>query len=221
MVRPFGNDLSLPCFSLFICDHLPNLRFTTFNVQGGHSLFSMHIGRVRSMEASWQSTFKELFETAVERYQSGQRSPQTMFEAVDVAFLSTIGCTPQELFDFVDDSIRYDDLDYDTTLQVAAIRERYLREVMKGVKSDRIIPASELPPKPEPMDGIPWLPRIIAKARAKLRGELDEDTMYGCAGDRPFLASWNLTLPEFLEIVWKAGDNDQVILQALREAGGK
>lgn len=179
----------------------------------------MQIVPVSHMEPTWQRTFKELFETAVERYHSGRRSPQTMFEPEDINFLSGIGCTSQELFDFVDDSIRYDDLDYETTFQVAAIRERYLREVMQGVKSDRIIPASQLPPKPEPMDGIPWLPRIIAKARAKLRGELDEDTMYGCAGDRPFLASWGLTLPEFLEIVWEKEDDDQAILQALRSAG--
>ena len=32
-----------------------------------------------------------------------------MFEPKDVAFLATIGCTAQELFDFVDDSLSYDD----------------------------------------------------------------------------------------------------------------
>ena len=78
------------------------------------------------------------------------------------------------------------------------------------------IPSRQLPAKTEPMDGIPWLPRIIAKARAKMRGELDQNTMYGCGGDRSFLASNGLTLPEFLEIVWKAGDDNQIILEAVR-----
>ena len=36
------------------------------------------------------------------------------------------------------------------------------------------------------MDGVAWFPRLVAKARAKLAGELDEPTMHGCAGDRPF-----------------------------------
>ena len=40
--------------------------------------------------------------------------------------------------------------------------------------------------------------------------------MYGCGGDRSFLASNGLTLPEFLEIVWKAGDDNQIILEAVR-----
>jgi hypothetical protein len=38
----------------------------------------------------------------------------TMFEAKDVAFLESIGCTAQELFDFVDDALSYHDLDFET-----------------------------------------------------------------------------------------------------------
>ena len=50
----------------------------------------------------------------------------------------------------------------------------------------------------------------------KLAGELDEPTMYGCAGDRPFLAGYGHTLDSFLEIVWKHGENDEAILKALQ-----
>jgi hypothetical protein len=55
-----------------------------------------------------------------------------MFEPKDVTFLATIGCTAQELFDFVDDSLRYDDLDFETVLAVAAIRREYFLHVMNG-----------------------------------------------------------------------------------------
>ena len=45
----------------------------------------------------------------------------------------------------------------------------------------------QLPAKAAQVDGIAWLPRIIAKARAKLRGEMPPDLMYDCGGDRDFL----------------------------------
>jgi hypothetical protein len=66
------------------------------------------------------------------------------------------------------------------------------------------------------VDGIAWLPRLIAKARLKLRGEMPPDLMYGCGGDRPFLRSVNLTLPQFLELVRDAGNDDRRIIDAVK-----
>jgi hypothetical protein len=77
---------------------------------------------------------------------------------------------------------------------------------------------SALPPKSAAVDGISWLPRLIAKARIKLRGEMDPDLMYGCAGDRPFLREHHMTLPEFLQLVWHKGDDDQAIVEAVKAA---
>lgn len=186
----------------------------------GQARVSMQIFDMSHQQKTWENQFKTIYEQGVERYQSGNRDVNSFFSEEEISFLATIGCKPQELFDFLEDRVNYGEPDYETALQVASIRERYLREVQKGEISQDEIPASALPPKPEPLDGIPWLPRIIAKARAKLRGQLDRDTMYGCGGDRPFLASHGLTLPEFLEIVWESGDDDQKILKALK-AGGK
>ncbi|MBT5926717.1 MAG: DUF5069 domain-containing protein [Verrucomicrobia bacterium] len=180
----------------------------------------MQIDRMSRQKQSWEPQFKEIFDRGVERYTSGNRSVTSFFSSEEISFLASIGCKEQELFDFVEDRCNYGEPDFETALQVAVIRERYFREVQKGVAAEMAIPASELPLKPQAMDGIPWLPRIIAKARAKLRGQLDRETMYGCGGDRPFLASYQLTLPEFLDIVWEYGDDDQKILKALR-AGGK
>jgi hypothetical protein len=143
-----------------------------------------------------------------------------MFSPDDKAFLASIGCTGQELFDFVDDSLEYDDLDYETALAVTDIRRRYFLQVMGGKVSGRIVPTSTLPAKTAELDGISWLPRLIAKARIKLRGEMEPNLMYGCGGDRPFLREHHLTLPEFLQLVWDKGDDDRAIVEAVKTAAG-
>jgi hypothetical protein len=62
------------------------------------------------------------------------------------------------------------------------------------------------------MEGIPWLPRIIAKAEAKLRGEMDPDTMFGCGGDRAFCSKHHIHPADFLRVVWAArGDRNRVL----------
>jgi len=141
-----------------------------------------------------------------------------MFTAEEASFLAKIGCTAQELFDFVDDHLRYGDFDYDTVLAVTEIRRRYFLEVMSGQTTGRTVPISELPPKAAAVDGISWLPRLIAKARIKLRGEMDPDLMYGCAGDRPFLLKHHMTLSAFLQLVWDKGDDDRGIVDAVKAA---
>ena len=70
------------------------------------------------------------------------------------------------------------------------------------------------------MDGIAWLPRLIVKARLKLRGEMPAELMYGCAGDRPFLRRMNTDLPEFLKLVRDQGDDDRRIVDAVKRQAG-
>ena len=141
-----------------------------------------------------------------------------MFEARDVAFLASIGCTPQELFDFVDDALDYGDFDFEIVLAVTAIRREYFLNMMQGKSTGRVVPMHELPAKSAKVDGIAWLPRLIVKARIKLRGEMDPDLMYGCAGDRPFLRERNMTLPQFLQLVWDKGDDDRAIIDTVKGA---
>ena len=58
-----------------------------------------------------------------------------------------------------------------------------------------------------------YLPRIIKKAEAKLKGELDPDMMFGCGGDRRFLSTHGDIQPaDFLRHVWAAdGDHQKVV----------
>ncbi len=172
------------------------------------------------MNTDWKTEFRGVWERGVAAWQAGRRAPQTMFERADVAFLATIGCTAQELFDFVDDSLSYDDLEFDTALAVAALRRDYFLDVLHGKSSGRIATMESLPAKSAAVDGIAWLPRLIAKARLKLRGEMPDDLMYGCAGDRPFLRSVNMDLPGFLQLVRDSGDNERRIIDAVKKAAG-
>ncbi len=141
-----------------------------------------------------------------------------MFPAADLEFLAGIGCTAQELFDFVDDALLYEDIDFETVREVTAIRRDYFLTVMQGKSTGKVVPMSELPAKSAAVDGIEWLPRLIVKARLKLRGEMNPDLMYGCGGDRPFLRSHRMTLPQFLQLVRDKGDDDRAIIDAVKKA---
>jgi len=173
------------------------------------------------MNNNWKHEFRRVWDRGVAAWEKGQQSARSMFSHEDINFLASIGCTAQELFDFVDDSLNYGDLDYETALAVTEIRRRYFLDVMHGKPTGRVVPMSTLPAKSAQVDGIAWLPRLIAKARIKLRGEMEPDLMYGCGGDRPFLREHNLTLPDFLQLVWDKGDDDRAIVEAVKKAAHK
>ena len=172
------------------------------------------------MSREWQSEFHKVWDRGVAAWRAGRKSPGKMFDAGDTAFLSTIGCTPQELFDFVDDGQRYGEPDFATTLEVTSLRRDCFLQVMRGQPTGLTVPMSRLPAKTAEVDGIAWLPRLIVKARIKLRGEMPADLMYGCAGDRPFLRKMNMTLSQFLRLVWDCGDDDRRIVDTVKKSAG-
>jgi hypothetical protein len=166
----------------------------------------------------WQTRFRQVYDRGIAAWNEGRKTPPTMFGAEDAAFLATIGCTAQEMFDFVDDFQRYGEPDYATTLAVTAIRHDYFLNVMGGKPSGRTATMASLPPKTAEVDGIAWLPRLIVKARLKLRGEMPADLMYGCGGDRPFLRQMKMDLPSFLKLVWESGDDDRRVVEAVKKS---
>ena len=168
--------------------------------------------------SDWQTQFRQVYERGIAAWKEGRRTPQTMFSCEDTAFRATIGCTAQEMFDFVDDFMACGEPDYATTLAVTAIRRDYFLNVMGGKSSGRTATMASLPAKTDEVDGIAWLPRLIVKARLKLRGEMPADLMYGCGGDRPFLRKMKMDLPGFLKLVWECGDDDQRIVEAVKKA---
>jgi hypothetical protein len=70
----------------------------------------------------------------------------------------------------------------------------------------------DLPPKDAEVEGIAWLPRLIPKAEAKLRGEMPPDLMYGCGGDRKFFKTHHVDAADFLQKVWDTSGNQADIV---------
>ena len=166
----------------------------------------------------WSDQFRAVFADGVKRYRAGQREVASFFTDEESAFLTSIGCTAQELFDFVEDYSNGGDPTFETVLLVTAVRREYLRSVQNGVTSSNQRTMDEFPPKSAEVEGISWLPRIIEKARAKLRGELPEEMMYGCGGDRPFARRNGFHLADFLRVVWDAGDDQAKIVEFVKKS---
>jgi hypothetical protein len=157
----------------------------------------------------WNDYFLALFDSCCATYRSGCRNLDRFYSGEDLAYLATIGYQPREFFDFVEDFCDDDAPSASTALLVAAVRRDYFLTVQKGVTSTKVLSPSELPTFGHELEGMAYLPRILAKARAKLRGELDPDIMFCCGGDRNFLKKHGAIPPaDFLRHVWAAGDND-------------
>jgi len=163
----------------------------------------------------WPIRFQEIFSMACERYDSGKHSVWDCFRPLDVDWLAKQGCTAQELFDFVEDFCRYGEPDFETALEVAAIRREFFLTVLNGEWPGEL-PSATLPPKAQEVDGIAWLPRLIEKARRKLRGQMDADLMYGCGGDRSFFARTGIPAGEFLQKMWDCGEDAQEMVRFVK-----
>ncbi len=170
---------------------------------------------------TWEATFEELFARCVERYRSGDEDFEGYYTEEGRRFLDEIGYKPREFFDFVEDYADEGVPSPETALKIAAVRREYFQQEQNGEKSGRVLVESELPGRNQELAGMRWLPRIIAKARAKLRGELDPDIMFSCGGDRGFLDEHSLNATEFLRAVWEAdGDDEEIVAWVKKNRGG-
>ena len=167
---------------------------------------------------NWPKDFREIFEDGLDAYRLGKRNAESMFGSAPRVFFDAIGATPQEIFDFVEDTFYGGEPGFETTLLITVVRREYFLGVQKGMRSQRVIDMDSLPAKSAQLGGIEWLPRIIEKARAKLRGEMPADLMYGCGGDRAFLREHGIHAADFLREVWAAGDDAQRILEFVRKS---
>jgi hypothetical protein len=166
---------------------------------------------------TWDQEFLALFDRCVAKYRAGNHDFPTYYTAADSAFLKSIGYQPREFFDFIEDFCEYGEPAAGTALLVAAARRDYLLTIQKGKASTAVLDPASLPAKDDvSLGGIRWLRRIIPKARAKLRGELHPDIMYGCGGDRAFFEAHGIHAADFLRAVWAAGDDDQKVLTWLK-----
>jgi hypothetical protein len=167
----------------------------------------------------WSDGFQQLYEKGLAHYQAGARKPEAYFSTKETKWLRGIGCSAQEIYDFVEDWCDDGEPSFGTALLVTAVRRDYFLQVQQGKPSGRVLDLATLPDRKKKLGGLPWLPRIIVKARAKLRGELPVDLMYSCGGDRKFLKKIDMHPADFLRIVWAAGDRDEYVLERIRERG--
>lgn len=165
----------------------------------------------------WNEQFLALFTRCLEAYQSGNTDFNSYYSEEDLAFLASIGYKPREFFDFVEDYGDAQSPSPSSALLVAAARRDYFFAMQEKKHSSKEVSGADLPSKTDTLEGIAYLPRIIAKAEAKLRGELHPNIMYGCAGDRGFLKKHGeIPLADFLRNVWAAKGDEQVIVKNLQ-----
>jgi hypothetical protein len=169
------------------------------------------------MTTTWDDTFLALFARCTAEYQAGNPDYESYYQAEDLAFLASIGCRTREFFDFVEDFCGEGVPSISTALLVAAVRRDYFLTVQKGVRSEKVVTTAELPSFGDELEGMTYLPRIIAKGRAKLNGELDPDIMFGCGGDRNFLQKNGGIHPaDFLRHLWAVGSDDSKLVSWIK-----
>jgi len=158
--------------------------------------------------------FRLIYDKAVDQYANGQRGAETFFNEEENTFLSANGIHAQHLYDYAEDATNYGDPTYDRALGIELVRRDYFLNIQNGEASDVVADDSTWPSKGETVRGIEWLPRILPKARAKLRGELPASVMYSCGGDRRFFTTNDIEPSEFLALIWRHGDGDDEAIGA-------
>jgi len=166
---------------------------------------------------TWNEQFLDLFRRCLKAYKGGNPDFNSYYSEGDLSFLGSIGYKPRELFDFVEDLADEGGPAESTVLLVAAVRRDYFLVMQNSQPSTKETGSGDIPARDVELDGIAYLPRIIAKAEAKLRGELDPNLMFSCGGDRGFLGRHGDIPPaDFLRQVWAADGDAQQIADFVR-----
>lgn len=150
---------------------------------------------------------KTFWDRVLEAYHKGSRSPEELFQEQEILFMTDIGVTPYDIYDHVEDFVRYQEPDFLTFLLVMGVRRYYFLFLQKPEETINWVMEPDLPRKTDSYEGIVWLPRITAKAYAKIQGRLHPTLMYGCSGDRQFLKEYKLHAADFFSMVGTLGGN--------------
>lgn len=162
---------------------------------------------------NFPAEFKAIYDKAVALYAQGKRGADTFFSPEETAWLAANGMTPQHLYDYGEDHNNYQgDPGFAHALTIETVRRDYFLNVQQGRRSTTVLDETKLPAKTDTARGIAWLPRLLPKARAKLRGELPSSLMYCCGGDRKFFKEHDILPAEFLALVWRSGPDDAAVI---------
>ena len=169
----------------------------------------------------WNDRFSQMFTEAVYRY---HEQPQPIaadhfFLPEEKELLASIGYTPHEMFDYVEDYATLGEPSPSTVLLIAAARRAFFLKEQRGTTGGASpLREIDLPRETDEYQDIAYLPRIIRKAHAKLHGILPPRVMYYCPKDRAFMKNHGDIHPaDFLYEVWDArGDWQKVVARVLR-----
>lgn len=157
-------------------------------------------------------TFRAVYDHAVARYAAGGRDATAFFDPGQRAFLAANGLAAQHLYDYAEDDCADGAPGPDHALAIELVRRDYFLNVQHGRPPTSLLDESTLPAKTDAVRGIAWLPRLIPKGRAKLRGELPASLMYCCGGDRRFFREHDILPSEFLTLLWRHEDDDAAVV---------
>lgn len=162
---------------------------------------------------NYPNSLKAIWDKSVDYYTKGGRNVNMFFNGVELEFLRSIGTTPNEVYDFIEDFCEGAEPEWETFLLVQSVRRDYFLNAQHGNFSETIIDMSTLPEKTESVRGVEWLPRLIAKAKAKLRGEMPTTLMYCCGGDRRFFKNHDIHPADFLRATWAFEEDQEGLIE--------
>ncbi|MFI3243187.1 MAG: hypothetical protein R3Y56_02915 [Akkermansia sp.] len=166
----------------------------------------------------WNDTFMELFHDAVERYHGNSHvNPLQFFYPSELEFLTSIGYKAQEMFDYIADYAQTGQPSPSTTLLIASKRRTYFFTAQRAMNStSKPTSLSDLPSPEDDFGGYVYMPHIIGKAEAKLRGTLDDGIMYSNARDRQFFEeNGGISPADFLGMVNNVRGDRQKLITAI------
>ena len=166
---------------------------------------------------NYQDTFRALYDKAYLLYEQGNRNKESYFEPSELVLISQSGWRAQDFFDYAEDAVLDNAPSYEIAQSIEQVRREYYLHIQESSPSPNRISTADLPAKSDVIDGITWLPRILPKARGKLLGELPDEIMYCCGGDRYFLTTHDIHPAEFLRVIWANLNDDQGIVEFVKQ----
>ena len=121
------------------------------------------------MSHSFHTELSRIWQISVDLYRRGNNSAEDFPIANELPILSGWGLNKMDVFDYVEDWCLHEEPDLITFVLVHYERWNFFVHEQKSELSSNRLDPSSLPPKTEDAAGIIWLPRILPKARAKLR----------------------------------------------------
>jgi Domain of unknown function (DUF5069) len=161
---------------------------------------------------AFPTEFRVLYAHAFSLYQTGRRGVETFFDSSQLAWLAANGLSAQALYDYAEDDVALGEPGPEHALAIELVRRDYFLNAQRGITSRLVADPETWPAKSAAVEGIEWLPRILPKARAKLRGELPTSLMYGCGGDRRFFKAHDILPAEFLALAWRHENDDAALI---------